>query len=365
METIQRTILLVITLVVLGAVIISLERQRAKKTDTAPAQEVVMTQAEKEKKYKPAKELVNPSGFINTEHVAIKDLVGKKVVLLDFWTYSCINCQRTLPYLNSWYETYRNQGLEIVGVHTPEFAFEQERKNVQAAVKKYGIMYPVVLDNDYATWRAYGNRYWPRKYLIDIDGYVVYDHIGEGAYEETERKIQELLRERNARLGAESDISSDIARPETSVGAEGAHSPEIYFGALRNEQLGNGRKRVSGRQEFTLPSTVKPDTLYLGGSWNIADEFAENADSGATVTYRYTGKDVYLVASSSGRARLTIRRDGQPLGAAAGADVDANGRVAVEEDRLYTLVHDAADGEHTLEITVEDPGVRAYTLTFG
>jgi thiol-disulfide isomerase/thioredoxin len=152
--------------------------------------------AEKAKIYDSAKEIVSPAGFINTdENLQIKNLIGKKVVLLDFWTYSCINCQRTLPYITSWYDKYKDAGLEIIGVHTPEFAFEKEYDNVVAATKKWGVNYPVVLDNDYGTWQAYKNRYWPRKYLIDIDGYIVYDHIGEGGYDETEKKIQELLME--------------------------------------------------------------------------------------------------------------------------------------------------------------------------
>jgi thiol-disulfide isomerase/thioredoxin len=139
--------------------------------------------------------LAGISGYINThDGFRLSEIVGKKVVLVDFWTYSCINCQRTQPYLNAWYKKYKDAGLEIVGVHTPEFAFEKDRANVVAAVEKFGITYPVVQDNDYQTWGTYGNRYWPRKYLIDIDGYIVYDHIGEGGYEETEEKIQELLR---------------------------------------------------------------------------------------------------------------------------------------------------------------------------
>ncbi len=151
-----------------------------------------------------APEIVNPSGFINTDGkpITFGEFKGKKVVLVSFWTYSCINCQRTLPYLNSWYEKYKDQGLEIVSIHTPEFAYEQVLKNVEKEVlNTYDIKYPVVLDNDYSTWKAFGNRYWPRKYLVDIDGYIVYDHIGEGAYDETEEEIQEALKKRAERLG--------------------------------------------------------------------------------------------------------------------------------------------------------------------
>ena len=143
--------------------------------------------AAKAKQYPKAKEFITPSGFINTPAFKLSDIVGKKVVLIDFWTYSCINCQRTIPYLNAWYNKYKDYGLVIVGVHTPEFDFEKDQSNVAAAVQKAGITYPVVMDNDQGTWNAYGNQYWPREYLIDIDGYVVHDHIGEGGYAEIGR----------------------------------------------------------------------------------------------------------------------------------------------------------------------------------
>jgi thiol-disulfide isomerase/thioredoxin len=154
--------------------------------------------------YPVAKEIVDPTGFINTDKITISELIGKKVILIDFWTYLCINCQHTLPYLKSWYAKYKDQGFVIIGIHTPELPPERDPDNVRAAVKNYGIEYPVVLDNNYATWNAYNNRYWPALYLIDIDGYIVYTHFGEGAYTETEHTIQGLLRERAATLGTAS-----------------------------------------------------------------------------------------------------------------------------------------------------------------
>lgn len=193
-----------------------------------------------------AKEITSPSEFINSEKFKLSDLIGKKVVLVDFWTYSCINCQRITPYLNAWYEKYRNKGLEIVGIHTPEFDFEKKYENVLSAVEKFGIKYPVVQDNEYAIWTAYGNHYWPKKYLIDIDGFIVYDHIGEGEYEETEKKIQELLQERTKALAMKNgeDIPRNIVRPEIPADTDFSkpRSPEIYFGAFRNNNLENGTK---------------------------------------------------------------------------------------------------------------------------
>ncbi len=169
--------------------------------------------AEKAKAYAKAKELADPTGFINSEPFKLSDIAGKKIILVDFWTYSCINCQRTTPYLNAWHEKYKDRGLEIVGVHTPEFEFEKDYANVSKAVSSAQIKYPVVLDSNRATWSAYRNNYWPRKYLVDIDGFIVYDHIGEGAYEETEKQIQKALAERAEVLGIKMLPESDMAKP--------------------------------------------------------------------------------------------------------------------------------------------------------
>src|SRR3989344_3502091 len=186
----HRIILLILAVFAIAGAIYYFEAQRPMRAAQNGSTEITTSVP---KNYPRARDLVSPEGYINTDNITLAELVGKKVILVDFWTYSCINCQRTQPYLNAWYEKYRAAGLEIIGVHTPEFEFEKNYENVKRAVEKAGIKYPVVQDNDYATWQAYGNRYWPRKYLIDIDGYIVYDHIGEGGYEETERKIQELL----------------------------------------------------------------------------------------------------------------------------------------------------------------------------
>lgn len=161
-----------------------------------------LTQEEKAKRYPKAIDISTPDAFINTDgnEISIKQFEGEKVVLVNFWTYSCINCKRTLGHINSWYEELEDEGLEIIGIHTPEFAFEHKLENVQQAVLDEMIKYPVVLDNDYSTWRSYKNRYWPRRYLVDIDGYIIYDHIGEGKYEETREKIKEALKEREERL---------------------------------------------------------------------------------------------------------------------------------------------------------------------
>lgn len=333
-------------------------------------EEIRSLNKEKLAKYPLAKEIVNPSGYINTDKITVSELVGKKVILIDFWTYSCINCQRTTPYLNSWYEKYHDKGLVIIGVHTPEFLFEQKYENVQAAVNKFGIKYPVVMDNDYSTWTAYSNRYWPHKYLIDIDGFIVYDHIGEGGYDETEQKIQELLQERMAVLKINESVTTGISKPSGAVNVDFTKvgSPEVYFGAGRNI-LGNGKSNTAGIQNLSEPMEVKTNTLYLVGGWNFHDQFAENENSLAKIIFRYSAKSVYFVASAKDGATIQVFRDGKPLGNEAGGDiVMRNGlsSVNVSEPHLYKLVEDPAGyGEHTLLIIVENPRLDAFTFTFG
>lgn len=338
-----------------------------------PRAEIV---GQKAKKYERAKEITTPDGFINVDNITISEHVGKNVVLVDFWTYSCINCQRTLPYLESWHEKYGEKGLMIIGLHTPEFEFEKDYGNVLAATKKFGVKYPVVMDNDFSTWRAYGNRYWPRKYLIDIDGFIVFDHIGEGAYEETEQAIKALLEERDAKLRGEPLSQANLSKmmPEVtrliieSIVATSPKSPEIYFGSLRNDRFGNGQKGKGGVQSLSEPQEIKPDTLYLAGEWDIQPEYAENLKGGAKIVFQYLAKDVFIVASSDEGVRLSVTRDGKPLGAEAGADVLREGeksRVTVKDSSLYKLVQDVGTGQHTLEITVEDAGLQAFTFTFG
>lgn len=313
----------------------------------------------------PYKEIVSPSGFVNTEGITIKELVGKKVILVDFLTYSCINCQRTFPYLNAWYQKYKNQGLEIVGIHTPEFAFERDIENVREAMERFGIKHPIALDNDYATWRAYGNQYWPRKYLIDIHGNIVYDHIGEGAYEETEMKIRELLEERARALGEDKPgMDEKLAASGMPEGVHAAQSPETYFGSFRNEYLANGTPGRPGEQTFSLPQIFAPHKLYLGGTWTIAPEYAE-AGSAASVVYRYDAKEVYIVADADVPVEIAIVQDGKPVGIAGGADVRPDGVVVMKESRLYKLIRNVEPGEHVLELRIKGKGLRLYTFTFG
>lgn len=314
----------------------------------------------------PYKEIVNPAGFVNTDGITIGELIGEKIVLVDFMTYSCINCQRTFPYLNAWYEKYKDQGLEIVGIHTPEFAFERDIDNVREAMEEFGIKYPIVLDNDYATWRAYDNHYWPRKYLVDIHGDIVYDHIGEGAYEETEMKIQELLAQRAVVLG-ESTAAVDTALAASNIakGENAARSPETYFGSLRNEYLENGIPgQASANTSFVRPDAIASNALYLVGTWDITPEYAASVEQ-PSVVYRYNAREVYIVADADTAIEVEVLQDGEPVGIAAGEDVNERGIVIMQESRLYKLIENAEPGEHTLELRVKGPGLRFYAFTFG
>lgn len=337
-------------------------------TKESPKPPPALSRSLKEMRFERAKEITTPDGFINSlnpkgsaEPLTISEFVGKKVVLLDIWTYSCINCQRTLPYLKSWWEKYKDKGLVIIGLHTPEFEFEKKYENVLAAVKKFGLEYPVVLDNDYSTWRAYRNQYWPRKYLIDIDGYIVYDHIGEGGYEETERQIQKALAERMVRLGKEDDVSVAITE-EKAVPRAG--SPEIYFGAARNEYLANGEQGRVGAQTFVLPESFSSNRLYLGGEWNVANEYSESGTGKSVIVFQYDAREVYFVASSQTGVSVKVFNDDALVSSDEGVDVK-NGVVLIKEDRLYKLINNPQSGARTLRLEIESPGLKAFTFTFG
>lgn len=312
----------------------------------------------------PYVEIANPSGFVNTNNQPFKiaDYVGKQVILLDIMTYSCINCQRTFPYVNAWYEKYKDDGLVVIGIHTPEFAFEKDKANVEKAFEEFGIKFPVVLDNDYATWNALGNKYWPRKYLIDIHGNIVYDHIGEGGYEETEEKIKELLMERATVLSTNVELNGELAISGIAEVKTNSRSPETYFGSLRNELLANGNVGQSGTQSFLLPESTKANKLYLGGTWDITGEYAE-AKVGAVLQYRYNAKEVYLVAESESGGTIEVWQDGKKVEAEAGADAPA-GTAPIKQSRLYRLINNEKAGEHLLELRVS-PGVKLFAFTFG
>ncbi len=315
-----------------------------------------LTMEEKQAKYKKVPELSSIDGYINTSGmpITLASLKGK-VVLLDIWTYSCINCQRTIPYINEWYTKYEDQGLEVVGLHTPEFAFEKVPVNVEKAVKGFDIKYPVVLDNDYSTWNALGNQFWPRKYLIDVDGFIIYDHIGEGAYEETEKAIQNALKERAFRRGTEDTVSTGTSKPSTAVTVDSSRvkSPEVYFGSSRNEYFANGTAGQAGEQTLTIPATASFNKLYLGGTWSMTPEYAENKSAGSIV-FSYESKNVYITAGSAKGVEIEIYKDNVLVK-----------KVMIKDETLYSLIQDADYGKHVLRIVIPKAGLKAFTFTFG
>ncbi|HEX3359631.1 MAG TPA: redoxin domain-containing protein, partial [Solirubrobacterales bacterium] len=287
--------------------------------------------------------------------LTMKGLRGK-VVLIDFWTYSCINCIRTLPYLNAWYERYAKDGLVIVGVHTPEFPFEREASNVEEAIKTDGIKYPVVQDNEDGTWNAYGNLYWPAEYFVDARGHVRFAHFGEGNYGEKEEVIRELLTEAGHPPGKERSGAHGIAAEPTVT------TPESYLGSARAESFTNGLI-TKGTHDFKLQPPGENELSY-GGEWTITEQ-PVTAGKDARLDLNFGARRVYLVLGSPGKPRrMKVLLDGKPIAAADdGSDVH-NGYVTVTNERLYNLVELPKVEHHTLELVPEE-GVQGYAFTFG
>lgn len=359
----KQNIIGVAVLVVIAGVIGAIEVSKPDQVNIA-AKEIVLDANErtltKEKKYERAKEITTPDGFINTEPFALADYIGNKVILVEFWTYSCINCQRVIPYLNTWHTKYEDDGLLIVGIHTPEFEFEKEYDNVVRAVEKYDVPWNVVLDNDYSTWRAYKNRYWPRKYLIDIDGYIVYDHIGEGAYEETEEKIVELLNERRLVLGEDGEVVIKKGGPENvdTVEFSKVKTRETYLGSSRVEHLVNLPRIscLSSSCEYTFSTKPLINNGYeLLGTWLTSEESTALESSTGSLRIAFTASKVNLVAGSDTPVEARVLLDGVETG-----------RVIFHEHDLYNLVDLEGQYEsHILEIQFLNPGVNAFAFTFG
>ena len=297
----------------------------------------------------PAPELQAIQSWINSDPQTIAGLKGK-VVLIDFWTYSCINCQRTQPYLNSWYSKYKDQGFVILGIHAPEFGFEKVPENVRKAVLDAKIGYPVGLDNDFATWQAYNNQYWPAKYLIDKDGNVRFTHFGEGKYDETEKAIQALL-------GAKGALTS---APDTS--SNGANiTPETYLGTARAAGFTGSEKLQNGDHSYTASSSIKTNTWTLGGSWTVTGEGITSQQS-AKLVYKVRAKDVYLVVASGGSEKLNISIDGKP--STVSGESQTNGVLQLNGARLYHIGHLDGVQDSTIEITAPS-GVTLSAFTFG
>ncbi|HET7591131.1 MAG TPA: cytochrome c biogenesis protein DipZ [Solirubrobacterales bacterium] len=309
--------------------------------------------------YGPAPEFADTEKWFNTpggRPLAMKDLRGR-VVLVDFWTYSCINCIRTLPYLEAWDRRYRKDGLTIVGVHSPEFPFEREASNVEAAIAAEGIRYPVVQDNELGTWSAYENQYWPAEYFVDARGDVRYVHFGEGEYGEKEQVIRELLAEAGDRVGRRRSGARGI---EPSPGVT---TPETYLGVARAERF-TDPELSPGMHDFRAPARVPANELALRGRWR--EEFHSATAAGGSLELNFGARHVYLVLGTvdGGPRRMRVLLDGKPISAAeAGADVHG-GAVTVSSQRLYDLV-DLPRVEHRVLRLEPEAGVMGYAFTFG
>ena len=315
------------------------------------------------------------TGWLNSPPLTAEGLRGK-VVLVDFWTYSCINCLRALPYVREWEQRYRDQGLVVIGVHAPEFAFERNLGNVQRAVKELKIDYPVAIDNEFAIWRGFNNRYWPAHYFIDAQGRIRARHFGEGNYAQSERIIRQLLREAGATLPEEPAQAMAMAASAPRAGVElqadmsNLKSPETYLGYSRAENFASpdGQRR-DAPADYTLPSTFALNQWALSGRWTVGDEDAQLQRAGGRIAFRFHARDLHLVLApgADGKpVRFRVRIDGQPPGASAGGDAGADGSGTVNEHRLYQLIRQPGDvGERTFEIEFLDPGVHAYAFTFG
>jgi len=387
----KRLIILASVLIVIVASIVFIEVRRTPSSKaTSPQDQSVqrlreITSPAKTAKGPPAPELAGISGWINSEPFTLNSLQGK-VVLIDFWTYTCVNCVRTLPYLKMWYEKYSDKGLVIIGVHSPEFSFEKKRENVVQAVQKFGLKYPIVMDNDHETWDAFGSRAWPNKYLIDKDGLIRFNHIGEGAYDETERKIQELLSEAGSDVSrlvisadsglkphyrAFGDLATGLTR-ELYAGVERNYAPFPYGEYVDHEEYYKGPDR---EVVYADPGNHKNHYLYLQGPWingvqslrharkteNFEDYIAIlfNATS-VNAVINWEGPDPFLV-------RVTL--DGEDLsGANKGEDIIIDGGrsyVRVDEPRMYNLVRLKEFEGHELRLSSNSDLFSLYAFTFG
>lgn len=294
--------------------------------------------------------------WFNSPPLTIKALQGK-VVLIDFWTYTCINCIRTFPYLKSWYSKYEKDGFVIVGVHTPEFAFEKDSNNVRDAISDFEIKYPVMQDNDYATWSAYRNRYWPAHYLLDKNGKIRYTHFGEGEYDKTEEMIQKLLKEAGA------DIKDKISNQTYEIESR---TPETYLGYARMQGLASPENPSRDtKSTYTIPKTLASNSFAFGGNWTINEEMA-TGEEGSVIEYKFSAKNVYLVMNPIGStAKATIFLDGKQISSNDGGKDVIDGTTAVDSNRLYELVKLQTPGEHTLRIKIVEGKVSAFAFTFG
>jgi thiol-disulfide isomerase/thioredoxin len=309
------------------------------------------------------------TGWLNSPPLTTADL-GGKVVLVDFWTYTCINWLRTLGYVRAWADKYADQGLVVVGVHTPEFPFERDVDNVRQAAKDMRVEYPIALDSDYAVWQAFGNHYWPAVYIADTDGRIRHHHFGEGGYEECERVIQQLLREAGAE-GIGDDLVSVVDEGfEAQADWQDLESPETYLGYEQAQNFASpGGADFDEPRNYAAPDSLRLNQWALSGDWTVERGASVLNEADGRIVFRFHARDVNLVMGPPERGASVPFRvlvDGEPPGEAHGLDVDEGGRGTVTQQRLYQLIRQRGSiTDRTFEITYLAPGVEAYCFTFG
>ncbi|MEI6326865.1 MAG: cytochrome c biogenesis protein DipZ [Candidatus Roizmanbacteria bacterium] len=300
-----------------------------------------------------APEIIPGGEWFNTKPLTLAELKGK-VVMVDFWTYTCINCQRTLPFVKEWWRKYQDKGLVIIGVHAPEFEFEKDKNNLAQAIKDFKLTYPIVQDNDFSTWRAYDNHYWPAKYIIDRDGYIRHTHFGEGEYDKTEEVIQELLKETGV---------STLSPPHNPTTKTYGRTPETYLGYGRIDHFSSPEQIRQDVSNFYTSSTSLPEnTFSLNGKWTIMEDYAL-PEKGSELTFNFDAKEVYLVMKIAGKpAQISVYIDDkiQNFG-----EDNINGMVTVNSDRLYKLILLQTPGKHILHLEFKDANAQLFAFTFG
>jgi cytochrome c biogenesis protein CcdA/thiol-disulfide isomerase/thioredoxin len=317
----------------------------------------------------PMPELTGAVAWLNSPPLSRDSLRGK-VVVIDFWTYSCINCLRALPYVEGWAAKYKDAGLVVIGVHTPEFAFEKEQSNVEKAVHDLNVTYPVAIDSNYKIWQAFNNEYWPAHYFIDGKGRIRYHHFGEGEYDESERVIQQLLKENGATSLSAAAINVSAAGAQAAADSKDVHSPETYIGYQRAEHFASAEPLAEdARKAYTPRPRLSLNQWALSGSWKVGPESAVLQAAGGKIVFRFHSRDLHLVLgpTKDGKpVRFLVKLDGTPPGEDHGSDADANGAGTVQGHRLYQLIRQkGAVEDRTFEIEFLDPGVQAFAFTFG
>jgi thiol-disulfide isomerase/thioredoxin len=313
--------------------------------------------------------LAGATDWINSSPISAAELRGK-VVAIDFWTYTCINWRRTVPHLRAWVEQYRDSGLVLIGVHSPEFVFERDVDNVRKASKDIGVDYPVAVDSSFSIWRAFGNQYWPALYVFDAHGRLRHQQFGEDGYGESEQVIRKLLEEAGQRPLPRPPVTASGRGAEKPADWQNLRSPENYVGRARTEGFGSPGGIVPGEPHlYTVPGDLPLNGWALSGMWNVEKDRAVVAAPGGRIAYRFHARDLHLVMGPETRGvaiRFRVRLDGKPPGSAHGLDVDQEGYGTLRDQRMYQLIRQPAPiDDHLFEIEFLEPGAGAFSFTFG